>query len=64
MSSKTKIVVLHMKELVYTGIFLLLGIVLILLLLSMFTPDETKTPAPQKSIKQEALFTAPLINIV
>jgi len=53
-----------MKELVYTGIFLLLGIVLILLLLSMFSPDETKTPAPQKGIKQEALLTAPLINII
>lgn len=64
MSSKTKIVVLHMKELIYTGIFLLLGIVLILLLLSMFTSKETKTPAPQKETKQEALLTAPLIMIV
>ena len=36
MSSKTKIVVLHMKELIYTGIFILLGIVLIVLLISMF----------------------------
>ena len=64
MSSKTKIVVLHMKELIYTGIFLLLGIVLILLLLSMFTPDKTNTPAPQNNIKQEALLSAPLINLV
>lgn len=53
-----------MKELIYTGIFLLLGIVLILLLLSMFTSKETKTPAPQKETKQEALLTAPLIMIV
>jgi hypothetical protein len=51
-----------MKELIYTGIFLLLGIVLILLLLSMFTPKETTPPAPQKEIKQEALLTAPLIK--
>lgn len=64
MSSKTKIVVLHMKELIYTGIFLLLGIVLILLLLSMFTPDETTAPAPKNGIKQEALLLAPLIHMV
>ena len=36
MGSKTKIVVLHMKEIVYTGIFLALGILLIILLLFMF----------------------------
>ena len=59
MSSKTKIVVLHMKELIYTGIFLLLGIVLILLLVSMFTSEKPqKPPAPEK--KQEALLEAPL----
>ncbi|MGN0334498.1 MAG: hypothetical protein ACI4DV_02385 [Lachnospiraceae bacterium] len=42
MSSKTKIVVFHMKELIYTGIFILLGILLILLLVFMFTPEEKK----------------------
>lgn len=40
MSSKTKIVVLHMKELVYTAIFAVLGILLILLLIFMFLPDD------------------------
>lgn len=40
MSSKTKIVVLHMKELIYTVIFAVLGIVLILLLIVMFLPDK------------------------
>lgn len=40
MSSKTKIVVLHMKELVYTAIFAVLGILLILLLIFMFLPDN------------------------
>lgn len=40
MSSKTKIVVLHMKELVYTAIFAVLGILLILLLVFMFLPDK------------------------
>lgn len=40
MSSKTKIVVLHMKEIIYTGIFLALGILLIILLLFMFRSDK------------------------
>lgn len=40
MSSKTKIVVLHMKELVYTVIFAVLGILLILLLIFMFLPNK------------------------
>ena len=39
MSAKTKIVVLHMKELIYTGIFALLGILFIILLVMMFLPD-------------------------
>lgn len=44
MSAKTKIVVLHMKELIYTGIFVALGILLVILLLIMFLPDnETAT---------------------
>ncbi|NLG02594.1 MAG: hypothetical protein GX567_01965 [Clostridia bacterium] len=41
MQSKTKIIVLHSKELIYTGIFITLGILLILLLIFMFTPDST-----------------------
>lgn len=40
MEKKTKIVVLHMKELVYTGIFVGLGIILIILLIVMFMPDK------------------------
>ena len=40
MSSKTKIVVLHLKEVVYTAIFAVLGILLILLLIFMFLPDN------------------------
>ena len=36
MSAKTKIVVLHMKELIYTLIFAGLGFLLIFLLLFMF----------------------------
>ncbi len=48
MSSKTKIVVLHLKELLYTGIFLALGILFIILLVIMFLPGGgQKQDAPQ-----------------
>lgn len=40
MSAKTKIVVLHMKEMIYTLIFAGLGILLILLLIFMFLPKQ------------------------
>ena len=43
MSSKTKIVVLHMKEIIYTAVFAVLAIVLILLLLFMFLPKNKGT---------------------
>ena len=46
MSSKTKIVVLRMKELIYTGIFVALGILLILLLVYMFAPRKEAKEAP------------------
>lgn len=42
MSSKTKIVVLHLKELIYTGIFALFGILFIILLIIMFVPRDKK----------------------
>ncbi|MBP3602651.1 MAG: hypothetical protein J6J79_00725 [Lachnospiraceae bacterium] len=42
MSSKTKIVVLHLKELIYTGIFVLFGILFIIMLIIMFIPKDKK----------------------
>ena len=48
MKSKTKIIVLHMKEIIYTIIFAALGILLILLLILMFHPKEqSPEPDPQ-----------------
>ncbi len=44
MSSKTKIVVLHMKEIIYTGIFLALGILLIIFLIILFVPGNEDSP--------------------
>lgn len=52
MSSKTKIVVLHMKEIIYTAIFAALGILLIILLVFMFRPGEKKQPADTRAEKQ------------
>ena len=46
MSAKTKIVVLHMKELIYTLIFAGLGILLIILLLFMFWPGKGGESVP------------------
>lgn len=48
MSAKTKIVVLHMKELIYTAIFAALGILFIVLLVMMFLPDKEDSPAPKE----------------
>lgn len=45
MNSKTKIVVLHLKELIYTGIFVLFGILFIIMLIIMFVPKKQKTEA-------------------
>ncbi len=44
MSSKTRIVVLHLKELIYTGIFAVLGILFLLLLIIMFLPGKSQIP--------------------
>lgn len=56
MSAKTKIVVLHMKELIYTGIFAALGILFIILLLVMFLPgkDAKEEPVPVPEDKAES----------
>lgn len=48
MSSKTKIVVLHMKEIIYTALFITLGILLIILLTFMFLPKGKKNTSNSK----------------
>ena len=53
MSAKTKIVVLHMKELIYTGIFAALGILFIVLLIVMFLPDK-KEHKNDDSLQEES----------
>ena len=51
MQSTPKILVLKMRELIYTGIFLFLAIVLIVLLILMFRSE--KTPEKQTPISTE-----------
>lgn len=49
MSSKTKIIVLHMKEVVYTVIFLILAILLGVLIFFMFGPGKSMTASSSVS---------------
>lgn len=58
MSSKTKIVVLHMKEVIYTAIFLLLALVTMILLFVMFgSKDSKETSAASPASAAETLYT-------
>ena len=67
MGSKTKIVVFKMRELIYTGIFVTLGIILIILFIFMFTPRDkekakddqpTETTAAMKYVA--GVYTTPI----
>lgn len=64
MSSKTKIVVLHMKEVVYTIIFLILAIVLGVLLFFMFGPgkDKAASAGAQARYKAGVYSTSIVLN--
>ncbi len=53
MSSKTKIVVLHMKEIIYTGIFLALGVLLLIFLIILFLPGKEDTIPTQPTASPE-----------
>lgn len=57
MSSKTKIFVLHMKEIIYTAVFAVLAIVLILLLVFMFLPGHSKNKSSEEKYK-EGVYTS------
>ena len=46
MNSRTKIVVLRLKELIHLGVFVALCLILILLLWVAFRPKETNSPIP------------------
>ena len=68
MSSKTKIVVLHSKEVIYTAIFAVLGILLIILLFCMFSPkdkteqkDSAKTADATGSLYIPGVYTSSIV---
>lgn len=60
MSSKTKIVVLRMKEIIYTAIFLGLGILLVLLLFIMFRPGKDAPAASDKALYTPGVYSTAL----
>ena len=62
MSQKTKIIVLHMKEVIYTAIFILFALILFILLLVMFHPGKKETTASVSArIYQPGTYSSPLI---
>ena len=58
MSRQTKILVLHMKELVYTAIFLVLGVILVVLLITMFGTGKKETPTAESAAYIPGIYTS------
>ncbi|MBE5962786.1 MAG: hypothetical protein E7256_15650 [Lachnospiraceae bacterium] len=52
--SKTKIVVVKLKQIIYAGIFAVLGIILIILLISLFKSGSDTTAAVSDTAKYKA----------
>ena len=60
MSSRTRIVVLHMKEIIYTAIFAALAILLIILLIVMFRPSGKSAASGEKKQYTPGVYTSTL----
>lgn len=60
MGSRTKIVVLHMKEIIYTAIFAALGILLIILLVIMFRSGREDSGANTGKQYTPGIYTSSL----
>lgn len=59
MSTRTRIWVFHMKELVYTAVFIVLGILFLLLFIFMFAPGSETQHAEEDSHRYTAgIYTA------
>lgn len=54
MGSKTKIMVFRMRELIYTGIFITLGIILVILMIIMFRPKSASSPSTYPADGQDS----------
>ena len=61
MSAKTKIVVLHMKEVIYTAIFVGLGILLVVLLLFMFLPEKKNHESAETMKYVAGVYTSSIL---
>lgn len=60
MSSKTKIVVLRMKEIIYTAVFIGFGIFLILLLVIMFRPKKDAPASAPAALYHPGVYSCAL----
>ncbi|MDE7319391.1 MAG: hypothetical protein K2N46_06650 [Lachnospiraceae bacterium] len=59
MSAKTRIWVFHMKELIYTAVFISLGIVFLILMIFMFASDRKQETAAELPSRYTAgIYTA------
>ena len=58
MSSKTKIIVLHMKEVIYTVIFLILAVILGILVFFMFGPGKAMTTSGEIHKYKPGVYTS------
>ncbi len=61
MSAKTQIVVLHMKEVIYTLVFAGLSILLILLFLFMFLPNKEETEQSESATYTAGVYTSSIL---
>lgn len=59
MSSKTKIVVLRMKEIIYTAIFIGLGLILITLFFIMFGPKKEAKTVSSGQVQEDTVSYLP-----
>ena len=56
--SKTKIVVIQMKEIIYTALFLGAGIILIIMLILLFRPSDSSDTTSVESAETAAIYNA------
>ena len=61
MSAKTKIIVLHMKEVIYTAIFAGLGILILVLVLFMFLPGKKREKSEETMKYTAGVYTSSLL---
>lgn len=61
MSAKTRIVVLHMREVIYTIIFALLAVLLILLLVFMFRSGKKDTGTAETMKYASGVYTSSIV---